>query len=283
MSLLHPHSKRFIYPTASLEEQRLRRILIGAILEFGEPHDFESGAMTRPLTQDKNGGYMPTPQPNNPQKALEYYMLQEEGDGYAIFGALRTTYEKRTVVEPVRLAVQFVTVRGTAVIDVSIPSRYAADEQERERSYEEKVGAQIYIGLVSKVKGAKLEEIMLAVSANKNIPTEDFKPLLQLIREQGETKKRVALKPEYLELLAAFIERHFGDYAHLVPEEVPKLPGEIIPETPAEVSASHGWVAGVAHAVEEVRRYDHEHPNQNDPNGLNQAGQGSSTGQTTQK
>jgi len=88
MSLLHPHSKRFIYPTASLEEQRLRRILIGAILEFGEPHDFESGAMTRPLTQDKNGGYMPTPQPNNPQKALEYYMLQEEGDGYAIFGAV---------------------------------------------------------------------------------------------------------------------------------------------------------------------------------------------------
>jgi len=260
MSLLHPHNKRFIYTDANPEEQRFRRILIGAILEFGEPHDFESGAMTRQLTQDKDGGFAPAPQPANPQKALEYYMLQEDGEGYEIFGALRTTYEAHTIVEPARLAVQFVTVQGTAVIDVSIPSRYAPNEFERERSYEEKAGPQGYVGLVSKVKGAKLEEIMTAVGSNKNIPAENFTPLLQLVRELGETKKRVVLKPSHLALLATFIEKHFGDYSQLVPAEDTTLPGEIIPETPAEVPASHGWVAGVAHAVEEVRQYEHDHP-----------------------
>lgn len=241
---------------------------MGAILEFGEPHDFESGAMTRALTQDKKGGYMPAPQSTNQQKALEYYMLQEDGDGYEIFGALRTTYEKRTTVEPVRMAVQFVTIRGTAVIDVSIPSRYAPNESERERSYEEKAGSQVYIGLVSKVKGAKLEEIMAAVAANKNIPTKNFAPLLQLVREQGETKKRVALTPRHLTLLATFVEKHFGDYSQLVPPEDTSLPDEIIPETPAEVPVSQGWVTGVAHAVEEIRQYDHDHPAKpNDPQG----------------
>ncbi len=262
MSIIHLRSKRFIYPDATPEEGRLRRLLMGAILEFGEPHDFELGAMTRPITQDKDGGFMPRPQVGKPQGALGYYMLQEDGDGYAIFGALRTTYEERTIVEPARLAVQFVTVRGTAVFDVSIPSRYGVNDRDRERSYEEKLGPQVYIGIVSKVKGAKLEEIMLAFAANKNTPVDEFKSLFTVIREQGETKKRVALKNEHLKLLGDFIQKYFGDYSQLVPEEDVSLPGEIIPETPAEIPRSHGWVMGIGRAAEEVRQFDHDHPDQ---------------------
>ena len=252
-------SKPYTYPVASPEEIMFRRTLIGAILEFGEPHDFESGTMTRPIVEAKNGrkGTVITA-PLKPGAALEYYMLQEDGQGFSIFGALRTTYTKSTPVEPVRFAVQFVTVRGTAVIDVAVPSRYAARDSARDRSYDEKRGPHLRVGVLSGVKGVRLEDILLAFAASKAVPAEDFRPLLTVMREQGETKVAAPLKLPHLKLLTTFITVHFGDFSAKVPLEIPPPLNfeEVIPESPAEVPKSDGWIKGVAQAAEETRQAD---------------------------
>ncbi len=237
---------------------------MGAILEFGEPHDFESGTMTRPILEEKTsqkGRGTAGSRAAKPSASLEYYMLQEDGQGFAIFGALRTTYAKTTPAEPVRFAVQFVTVQGTAVIDVAVPSRYAAADPERDRSYDEKLGAHVRISVLSRVKGIRLEDILLAFAANRAAPVEDFKPLLTVIREQGETKATTLLKPAHLKLLAKFITMHFGDFSNKAPAETENAnvgPEEIIPETPDEVPKSDGWVKGVARAAEESRQAEHQ-------------------------
>ncbi|HKR82306.1 MAG TPA: hypothetical protein VJR27_04895 [Candidatus Saccharimonadales bacterium] len=249
MAFLRFPSKPFSYRTASPEEARFRRVLSAAILEFGEPHDFESGAMTRPLFEDKKGRITELPAPK-PTTAREYYMLQEDGNGYAVFGAMRTAYTKTTPVEPVRLAIQFVTVQGTAVIDTAVPSRHAASDSKRDRSYEEKLGPRVRIGVLTRVKGVTLENILMAFAGNKLVPLEDFKPLLALMREQGETKKPEPLTARHFTLLTEFIAKHFGDYSNnLPPDEVTLNFEEIIPETPEEVSQSDGWVRGVASAI----------------------------------
>ncbi len=236
---------------------------MGAILEFGEPHDFESGTMTRPILEEKYSqkGRETPPRAAKPSASLEYYMLQEDGQGFVIFGALRATYAKTTPAEPVRFAVQFVTVRGTAVIDVAVPSRYAAADPERDRSYDEKLGARARISVLSRVKGVRLEDILLAFAANKAVPAEDFKPLLTVMREQGETKAAALLKPAYLRLLTEFITMHFGDFSSKAPMEAGKASSgleEIIPESPDEVPKSDGWVTGVARAAEASRQAERQ-------------------------
>ncbi|HSX08451.1 MAG TPA: hypothetical protein VLG11_06175 [Candidatus Saccharimonadales bacterium] len=244
--------KFYRYNDASPEEVELRRTLMGAILEFGEPHAFETGVMTRPL--ETATALAPAQPQSAADTTLAYYMLQEDGAGYAVFGALRTIYDVKTAVEPVRLAVQFVTVRGTAVIDVAIPSRYAIDEKGRDRSYEEKLGPHIRVAVLTKVKGAKLEDILIAFAGSKSAPTADFKPLLTVMREQGETKKREPLKPAHLKLLTEFIKLHFGDFSAKVPTtQLTPEPEEIIPETPEEVAQSDGWLPGLANAIEQTK------------------------------
>lgn len=253
MSFLHFPSKRFTYAKPSSEEVRFRRILSAATLEFGEPHDFESGAMTRPLIEDKKGNITNAPSPAKPAASLEYYMLQEDGNGYAVFGAMRTTYAKTTSVEPVRLAVQFVTVQGTAIIDVAVPSHYDEGSEMRARSYEEELGPRLRIEVLSRIKGVTLENILIAFASNKQTPLEDFAPLLQLMREQGETKKPVVIKPVQFKLLTEFITKHFGDYSSKLPPDKVALDfEEIIPETPEEVVKSDGWVRGVAAAIHDT-------------------------------
>lgn len=244
--------KIYSYNDASPEEVELRGVLMGAVLEFGEPHAFETGAMTRSL--ETNTTSTPPPFQSAADTTLAYYMLQEDGAGYAVFGALRTIYDAKTAVEPVRLAVQFVTVRGTAVIDVAIPSRYAITEKNQDRSYEEKLGPHIRVAVLTKVKGTKLEDILMAFAASKSAPTADFKPLLTVMREQGETKKRKPLRPAHLKLLTQFIKLHFGDFSAKVPDaQLAPGPEEIIPETPEEVVQSDGWLPGLANAIEQTK------------------------------
>lgn len=261
MSFLHFPSKRFTYAQPSPEEVRFRRILSAATLEFGEPHDFESGAMTRPLLQDKKGNITSPPSSTKPTASLEYYMLQEDGNGYAVFGAMRTTYAKTTSVEPVRLAVQFVTVQGTAVVDVAVPSHYDEGSDTRTRSYEEELGPRLRIEVLTRTKGVTLENILIAFAHNKQTPLEDFAPLLQLMREQGETKKPVVIKPAQFTQLTAFITKHFGDYSSKLPPDKVKLDfEEIIPETPEEVAKSDGWVRGVAAAIHDTHESEPQTP-----------------------
>jgi hypothetical protein len=250
MALFRFSPKPFSYGSTPPEEVRFRRVLSAATLEFGEPHDFESGAMTRPILEDKKG-YVTTNQPvPKPSAALEYYMLQEDGNGYAVFGAMRTTYAKSTAVEPVRLAVQFVTVQGTAIIDIAVPSHYAEGNNKRARSYEEELGPRLRIEVLTRVKGVTLENILMAFMGNKLAPLEDFRPLIQVMREQGETKKPVPIKPAQFALLTEFVTKHFGDYSSKLPaDEVALNFEEIIPETPEEVPKSDGWVRGVAAAI----------------------------------
>jgi hypothetical protein len=247
------HSKPFSYQPASAEEVAFQRVLMGAILEFGEPHDLESGAMTRPFLSDKKGRQIVSPTPKA-TGALEYYMLQEDGLGFSVFGAMRTTYTQTTPAEPVRLTVQFVTVRGTAVIDVSVPSRYAAADPARERAYDEKLGPHAHVGILTRVKGVQLEDILLAFAANKNVPAEDFASLLAVMREQGETKTTAPLTPTHLTLLTEFITTHFGDFSKKVPPYDTLNFEEIIPESPAEVVRSDGWIRGVGEAAETARQ-----------------------------
>ena len=247
----------FTYPPSSPEETAFRRALEGAILEFGEPHSFELGAMTRPLLSQREGTAN-----IKAGGALEYYMLQEDGVGCSIFAALRMTYVEATPAEPVRLAVQFVTTRGTAVIDVAVPSRYAEDDQARNRSYEEKLGPHVRIGVLSRTKGVRLGDILDAFAANKNAPTKELAPLLTVMREQGEATSEVSLSPESLKLLTSFIIAYFGDYSAKAPAGESALSfEEIIPETPEEVSKSDHWITGIAQAAEDERAFEeHKKP-----------------------
>lgn len=243
----------FLYAPESPEALAFRRLLMGAILEFGAPHAFESGAMTRPVAHKNSQAT--TPQTHS----LDYSMLQEEGAGFTIFGALRAVYDAPTIpIEPVRFAVQFVTTQGTAVVDISMPSRDAAHPS-NPKTFDESIGPRIRVGLVSAVKKARLPDILMDFSQNKNNEPQTFAPLLKVMREVGETKKPAVLQPSHLKLLADFITGYFGDFSHIVPPDQPPTFEEIIPETPNEVARSDHWVASVARAAQQARQ-----PNKSD-------------------